>query len=157
MWVTKQECLTPSRFETLYAHTSNATNPGTFYRGDGAGIIMTMGCETETGRDGGSSTIAGDFLRIVVKDDSGLQASFDWSLNAVGSGDFLSDTWMHLVVSVGSNSVRLFADGVEAGALDIGFPSGWRGGDANFENPAYPQPWALTRALGPSNPCLIHV
>lgn len=49
MWFTKAECQQNERWEMLYSHTSNETDPTTFFRGgEGdvitSGIMMAIGC-----------------------------------------------------------------------------------------------------------------
>ena len=56
---------------------------------------------------------------------------------AVANGPGLQGTWIHLVLSVDPNSIRLYADGAEQTTFAPKLDSGWR---RQHRKPAYPNP-----------------
>ena len=147
MWFTKAVCHIDGVWEALYFHSTTADVSEFFRTDDGtkSGILMGIGCSSQ----GTFSSAGGDLLRTHLKDDLGNHVKFDWQLGCAGSGSFLSDTWIHFVLGVQPDSVRVYADGVEQ--MDFGYPvSGWPrpSNAANIGNPAYPAPSSLSTPLG---------
>ena len=58
---------------------------------------MYLGCSS----NGGSSSVDGDFIRILAGDHGGKKMAFDISSTAEMSGGYVTDTWAHLAVSFG--------------------------------------------------------
>jgi hypothetical protein len=145
LWFTKSVCHIEGQWELLYMHTSDM-DAGPRFFGDPSisGIGMGIGCNGA----GGHSTASGDLVRIHVRDDSGLEATFDWQVGCAGSGDYLSDTWIHLAVSVSPDSIRLYADGTEQTIFGYGRDLRRGYNMATLANPAYPNPAKLSSSLG---------
>eukprot|EP01043_Picozoa_sp_COSAG02_P072688 COSAG02_NODE_13807_length_1345_cov_1.040931_1_plen_329_part_10 len=78
-------------------------------RGTTSGLTIAIGCATQRSR----STAGGDFVRVAIKDDDGVNPQFDWQLGCAGSDPGLQGTWIHFVLSVHPASLRVYADGVE--------------------------------------------
>ena len=113
-------------------------------RGTTSGISLAVGCSSQYSR----STAGGDIVAIRIKDDAGVNPQFDWQIGCAGSDPGLQGTWIHLAVSVVSDSIRVYADGIEQ--TMFGFPRSWtQEGGASIENPAYPNPASLSTSLGP--------
>ena len=100
-------------------------------RGTTSGVTIAIGCASQFSR----STAGGDFVRINIKDDHGVNPQFDWQLGCAGSDPGLQGTWIHFVLSVHPTSLRVYADGVEQ--TMFGFPRSWRdaGGASITTNP----------------------
>ena len=112
-------------------------------RGTTSGIALAIGCAGQ----GSRSTAGGDIVAIRIKDDAGVNPQFDWQLGCAGSDPGLQGTWIHLVLSVAPDSLRVYADGVEQ--TMFGFPQSWNEeGGASITNPAYPNPASLSASLG---------
>ena len=146
LWFTKAVCHIAGQWEVLYMHNSNMEKGFQFFGDRGiSGLVMGIGCSQDG--DNSISTASGDLVRVIIQDDARTKATFDWQVGCAGSGDYLTDTWIHLVLGVSPWSLRLYADGVEQ--TTFGFAMDMRRGqnDATFANPAYPDPNRLSRPL----------
>ena len=159
---TKAVCHIADQYEMLFMHTSDMDAGFAYFMEDlpdGApvisGIAMSIGCSQQSSEsqlqfDGGStSTVGGDIVRNYIRDDAGTWASFDWQMGCAGSGDYLSDTWIHYVLSVSPGSINVLVDGVQQSTF--GYPNGravptgeWA---SRLKNPAYPNPSKLNREM----------
>ena len=155
-------CHIADQYEMLFMHTSDMDAGFAYFMEDlpdGApvisGIAMSIGCSQQSSEsqlqfDGGStSTVGGDIVRNFIRDDAGTWASFDWQMGCAGSGDYLSDTWIHYVLSVSPGSINVLVDGVQQSTF--GYPNGravptgeWA---SRLKNPAYPNPSKLNREM----------
>ena len=145
----------------LFMHTSDMDAGGAYFiedLPDGApvisGIAMSIGCSQQSTANqllggGSTSTVGGDIVRNFIRDDAGTWASFDWQMGCAGSGDYLSDTWIHYVLSVSPGSINVLVDGVQQSTF--GYPNGravptgeWA---SRLKNPAYPNPSKLNREM----------
>ena len=72
---------------------------------------MYLGCSS----NGGSSSVDGDFIRILAGDHDGKKMAFDISSTAEMSGGYVTDTWAHLAVSFDGpgQSIKSCVDGVQ--------------------------------------------
>ena len=61
---------------------------------------------------GEHSTIGGDIIRTVLVDDEANRATFDFAIDAARSGGFVTESWVHLTLSVDGSAVRTYVDGM---------------------------------------------
>ena len=142
MWFTRKECTSAGRLEMLYAHDTDSN--GYWWGGDESNIHIYIGCAEQ----GTHSTLDGDIVRTLLADRAGNRVSFDWPVSAELTGGLVNNMWVHMVLSVKPDSVRVFADGqpiTEYGFSVGSRSSGWVTTDANL---AYPDgPVALPQRL----------
>ena len=134
---TKAVCHIADQYEMRFMHTSNMDAGFAYFMEDLpddspviSGIAISSGCSQQSsesqlqfdGAGGTSSTVGGDIVRNFIRDDAGTWASFDWQMGCAGSGDYLSDTWIHYVRSVSPGSINVLVDGVQQSTF--GYPSG---------------------------------
>ena len=74
-------------------------------------------------------------MRIWLQDDDNNKGVFDVGLDSARSGGYVTDQWVHLVLSVGRTRLQVFMDGLPA--QRYGFPTNWsdRGEDWVFSLP----------------------
>ena len=166
MWFTRRECVAESSFEIVYAHyLQSEDSPG---GGDGgifwtwqnnfeeSSIYIMVGC-AQGANFPMQSTLSGDIVRTILVDDSTprKKVSFDWGLNTVSDEGGANREWVHMVLSVQTNEVSVFADGLAVenygyGLADpddvagLGFPEAWY--TSPTENVAYTGRAAFTTA-----------
>lgn len=144
LWFTKAVCHIEGQWELLYMHTSDMDAGPAFFRDTSiSGVVMGIGCNG----GGGHSTVSGDLVRVKLRDDSGQDVTFDWQIGCAGSGDYLSDTWIHLALSVSRDSVRVYADGIEQHLFGYERDFRQQVNGATLANPAYPDPSRLSKSL----------
>lgn len=102
-WVTKNECVKPGRWEMLWSHQEYGG-----WRGwrRGSSIHMYIRC----GNDG-ESTVSGNLIRTVLRDDRGQTVNFDVSTSEEADNGYINSQWVHLVLSVSHDVVQMFVDG----------------------------------------------
>ena len=107
-------------------------------------VEIYLGCA-----DSGISTLDGSIIRFLLADSAGSKATFDIPSSLEERGGYVTDTWVHVALSVDHRSIKTFIDGRTAPLDQIGFSpasyeTDWAQTDANL---AYPDPSALTGAL----------
>ncbi len=155
-YFTRTQCDVPGSWETLYAHRGIDQPINDLYlHGDRYStssvqlhniIEVYLGCVTWRQE----STIDGKIIRFLLADDAGSKASFDVPASLEQSGGYVTDSWVHVALSVSANQITTCIDGREVTPDQVGFsPPTYETDWAQTENNvAYPDPSHLTRALG---------
>ena len=119
LWATKNNC-TGGLYEYLYSHQHDA-DPNTWEHN--AYALIMFACEGTHG--GSSSTLGGgSFIRYDLQDDNAQRATFDFSLHNAGDFDSITDTWLHVILSVTPTGIKTFEDGSLVPDTEYGFFSG---------------------------------
>ena len=105
MWFTKSHC-TDHFYEYLYSHHGQF---GSKFLSS-AHVDIFIACE---GQGSGYSTADGTVVRYFIRDDVGAEASFDYALHDAGDFDAITNTWVHIMLSVTPSSLKTYADGVK--------------------------------------------
>jgi hypothetical protein len=119
MWVTKPNCLTSGKEEILYKH-------GTLGGRRNAAIMMMYVCSNDPthqhstvqesrGRDGYRDI---NLVRVYLQDDDQKRAVFDVSID--NDGGFVTDTWVHVVISIASDQIKAYVNGQRQ--YRVGYP-----------------------------------
>ena len=103
LWMTKNECVKPGRWEMLWSHQEYGG-----WRGwrRGSSIHMYVRC----GNDG-DSTVSGNLIRTSLRDDSGQLVSFDFSTSEEADNGYVFSQWVHLALTVSHETVQMYVDG----------------------------------------------
>ena len=114
MWFTKgSECL-PSlgenTFATLYSHARDSITSSGGISQSRSVVQIQVGCDSSSQH----STAAGDgdIIRVMLADADGNKALFDVAMDAARSGNLVLDEWVHLIVTVKSDQVLVYLDGL---------------------------------------------
>jgi hypothetical protein len=110
MWVTKPNCMVSGKEEILYKH-------GDLGGRRGAAIMMMYVCSNDPshqhstvqqarGQEGFQKI---NLVRVYLQDDDQQRAVFDVSIDK--DGGYVTDTWVHLVVSVHRDQIKAYVDG----------------------------------------------
>ena len=119
LWATKNQC-TGGLYEYLYSHQHDA-DPNTWEHN--AYALIMFACEGTHG--GSSSTLGGgSFIRYDLQDDNAQRATFDFSLHNSGDFDAITDTWLHVILSVTPTGIKTFEDGSLVPDTEYGFFTG---------------------------------
>ena len=138
-WMTKEEC-TGGIYEYLYSHAHDPTQRDIFNRAN-SNVNIYLGCED---KGGGFSSAEGTIIRFNLIDAVGTWASFDYPLHAAGKFDMVTNTWIHVSLSVSDNGVYTYDDGILVPDRLYGFY--WTA--MNPANRAYPRPGRLAVPFG---------
>ena len=109
-WMTQTECKIPGQFEDIYSHARYPERDNwwdTDLNDVNSNVHIWASCTDE----GGHSSLGGSIVRVWLTDDSGQRGVFDWSFDSAASGGFVVDSWVHMVLTVTSSSVKVYLDG----------------------------------------------
>lgn len=107
VWATKTACTVPSWWESLIAYYKYPD--ASKWAPDNTHVHVQLGCASYT-----HSTIEGDLLRVDLLDDDGGRTVFDVDMNSPpGADNPVTDTWFHLVLSVSTEQIKVYIDGVD--------------------------------------------
>ena len=139
LWFSKtSECSGASddRYESLFSHQFTPTTRGGDPWEDGnSNVNIWLGCASNgIGSSVQSEEDKTDIVRIWLQDDDNNKGVFDVGLDSARSGGYVTDQWVHLVLSVGRTRLQVFMDGLPA--QRYGFPTNWsdRGEDWVFSD-----------------------
>ena len=103
LWFTKGECaVKPDDWSSLWSHRQLDGWSG--WR-SGSAIDIYLSCDST------SSTLGGDIIRTRLRDSTGQFANFDWSVTEEKSNGYLNAVWVHMVLSVSSETISMYVDG----------------------------------------------
>eukprot|EP01043_Picozoa_sp_COSAG02_P014239 COSAG02_NODE_584_length_19995_cov_3.209439_1_plen_2268_part_10 len=147
LWVTKVACSVPSWWETVVAYYKYPTMSTRDSRN--SHLLMQMGCASYA-----DSTLEGsDVMRIDYLDDDGWRTMADFNMDSSaldGPDTRATDTWVHIVLAIGNEQFKLYADGKDAcgsrrGGPPRGAPTWARGCDnVGMPTPNRWRPWTMT-------------
>ena len=158
-YFTRTQCDVPGSWETLYAHRGIDQPINDLYLHDDRYstnsvqlqniIEIYLGCVTWRQE----STIDGKVIRFLLADGVGTKATFDVPASLEQSGGYVTDTWVHVALSVAANKITTCIDGRQVTPDQVGFsPPTYETDWAQTENnAAYPDPSHLTASLGAFN------
>lgn len=137
-WATKTACTVPSWYETVFGYYKYPDLSK--WDDKNVHIELAMGCA-----DYSQSTIEGNTMRVDILDDDGGKTIFDVSMdNLPGSENPVTDTWVHVVLSISTEEIKVFLDGRDPCARSGDGPPGRnRGCSDKIGVPDYSgTPWA---------------
>lgn len=153
-YFTQTACDIPGSWETLYAHRGIDQPLNDLYLHDGRYsnsnvqlqniVEIYLGCSDRI-----QSTIDGKIIRVLLADAAGTKATFDVPAAVEMTGGYVTDSWVHIALSVSSNKITTCVDGRQVDQFGFSPPSyetDWAQTDANV---AYPDPSHLTAPFGP--------
>ena len=150
-WFSKsEECEGPEDSQYLFSTSKRPTSrPWASYGGSGVNIYLACAAA-----DRPVSTVSGDVIRIWLVDSAGTHATMDYAMNSIRGGGLITDTWVHLAVTVSSTEISLFIDGQPANRNSIGYSisdqgggGAWDGTTSGNDNSAVPDPSNLSPPL----------
>jgi hypothetical protein len=141
-WATQSACTVPSWYETIigwykYPDMNKWDDRNSH-------IEVQMGCSSYS-----HSTVEGNTMRVDLLDDDGGKTVFDVSMDDLpGSENPITDTWVHVVLSISSEEIKVFIDGVDpcSGGGDGGPPRRSSGCDKIGVPDFSDTPWAAMGA-----------
>jgi hypothetical protein len=145
----KSECKTFSRYQQLYRHRA----PYQGSSGPRARIEVALGCSKNGEHSVKADTttpLVGDIIRTRLVDSEGYLATFDVSVLDEAGGGYLTDEWVHFVLSVNTFGAQVYLDGRQIPKADFGFNPRNRDDDGNGipdANAAIPDPGMFTPEL----------
>jgi hypothetical protein len=113
-WMSKDACTT-QQYEYMYSHMSS-TLPGSMWTSSSLNIYLA--CQAN---GGGSSTLGTSVVRYSVLDTGGREALIDTPLHAAGNFDAITNTWVHIVLTVTPSSIVSYDDGVRMRDSQYGY------------------------------------
>ena len=111
-WMTQTACSIPGRWELVFAHSRDDN----WWAGDNAYIAIFAVCG-EDGTFSTFSTLRGNVIRVMLRDDKGQRGTFDWALSSAKSGGFVTDSWMHFAFAYNRDGVTAYVDGEALDAI----------------------------------------
>ena len=153
-YFTQTACDIPGSWETLYAHRGIDQPLNDLYLHDGRYstsnvqlqniIEIYLGCSDRV-----QSSIDGKIIRVLLADMMGTKATFDIPASTELTGGYVTDTWVHIALSVSSNTITTCIDGRQVTSDQVGFsPASYETDWAQTAaNVAYPDPSQLTAPL----------
>ena len=147
-WATKTACTVPSWWESVisyYKYPDMSTrDPRNTH------INIQMGCASYA-----DSTVEGDVMRVDTLDDSGARMMFDFSMDSStlpGPDGRATDTWVHVVISFGTQETKMYVDGKDVCPQSRGGGPG-RGQSCpgvGIPIPGRRNAWTMTPCMGPA-------
>jgi hypothetical protein len=163
-WFTKEAC-TSGLYEYLFSHHETQDPVRTWER---SYVDSYLGCEQN---GGGFGSLEGTVLRHWLRDASGTEAAFDYSLHNVGSFDEITNQWVHNLLTVSPTALAVYTNGNRVNDASFGFstdmlqhvgqmppspppPPGYPSPPpptgSMYQNSAYPNPSSLSTTLSGS-------